>query len=199
MRQAGSKKIQGQTQRQTQTNTKTYTYKDKVKHKEKHKDQYKTYDVICFWKGDDNRSQIMKNKQNMQIMQNTQNMLNISPLFFSSKDQKSQISESEPSVNSRTCLVSRPSGLIVFAVRPSLPMIRWKLLTGGTYRLNHTNSLWTHFFLQLRSLTPGAFYNIMKCDLSQFLKLLTESLKRRSPFSLGALGSQMPAENLNIL
>ena len=69
-------------------------------------------------------SQIMKNKQNMQIMQNTQNMLNISPLFFSSKDQKSQISESEPSVNSRTCLVSRPSGLIVFAVRPSLPMIR---------------------------------------------------------------------------
>ena len=37
-------------------------------------------------------------------MQNMQNMPNISPLFFSSKDQKSKISESESSINSRTCL-----------------------------------------------------------------------------------------------
>ena len=37
-------------------------------------------------------------------MQNMQNMQNISPLFFSSKDQKSKISESESLINSRTCL-----------------------------------------------------------------------------------------------
>ena len=57
----------------------------KYKYKHKHKDIYKykynnslqTYDVIFFWKGDDNRSLIMKivqNMQNMQIMRNTQNM-----------------------------------------------------------------------------------------------------------------------------
>ena len=48
-----------------------YKYKDKDKHKDKYKDKYKnnrqTYDVICFWKGDDNRSLIMKIVQNMQI------------------------------------------------------------------------------------------------------------------------------------
>ena len=33
-----------------------------------------------------------------------QNMSNISPLFFSSKDQKSKISESDSSINSRACL-----------------------------------------------------------------------------------------------
>ena len=33
-----------------------------------------------------------------------QNMQNISPLFFLSKEQKSKISESESSINSRTCL-----------------------------------------------------------------------------------------------
>ena len=44
-----------------------YNYKDKHrdKHKDKYKDKYKnnrqTYDIICFWKGDDNRSLIMKN------------------------------------------------------------------------------------------------------------------------------------------
>ena len=43
--------------------------------------------------------------QYRQIIQNLQkNMQNISPLFFSSKDQKSKISESESSINSRTCL-----------------------------------------------------------------------------------------------
>ena len=48
-----------------------YKYKDKhkVKYKDKYKDKYKnnwqTYDVICFWKGDDNRILIMKNMQNM--------------------------------------------------------------------------------------------------------------------------------------
>ena len=95
MRQAGSKK---------------YKYKDKHK------------DVICFWKGDDNRSLIMKNvvniqsmqniqnmqnmqnTQNMQNMQNMQSMQNIPPLFFLSKDQKSKICEPESSINSRTCL-----------------------------------------------------------------------------------------------
>ena len=70
----------------------------KDKHKDKYKDKYKnnrqTYDVICFWKGDDNRSLIMKNVVNIQSMQNIQNMqnmqnmrymqnmLNISPMFF---------------------------------------------------------------------------------------------------------------------
>ena len=47
------------------------------------------YDVICFWKGGDDRSLIMKNVQNMQNMQNMQ---------------KPKISESESSINSRTCL-----------------------------------------------------------------------------------------------
>ena len=42
--------------------------------------------------------------QNMQNKQNMQNMQNISPLLFLSKDQKSKISESESSINSRTCL-----------------------------------------------------------------------------------------------
>ena len=57
-----------------------YKYKDKHKdkHKDKYKDKYKnsrqTYDVICFWKGDDNRSLIMKNVVNIQSMQNIQNM-----------------------------------------------------------------------------------------------------------------------------
>ena len=46
----------------------------------------------------------MQNKQNMQITQNMQNMQHIPPLFFLSKDQKSKISESESSINSRTCL-----------------------------------------------------------------------------------------------
>ena len=46
-----------------------YKYKDKDKHKDKYiyKDKYKnnpqTYDVICFGKGDDNRSRIMKDVQ----------------------------------------------------------------------------------------------------------------------------------------
>ena len=48
--------------------------------------------------------QIMQNMQNTQNMQNMRNMENISPLFFSSKEQKSKISESESSINSRTCL-----------------------------------------------------------------------------------------------
>ena len=43
----------------------------------------------------------MKNVQNKQ---NMQNMQNISPLFFLLKDQKSKISESDSSINSRTCL-----------------------------------------------------------------------------------------------
>ena len=47
----------------------------------------------------------MQNNQSMQNVQNMQNMQNISPaLFFSSKDQKSKISESESLINSRTCL-----------------------------------------------------------------------------------------------
>ena len=99
-----------------------YKYKDKQK--EKYNDKYKNnrhaYDIICFCKGDYNRSLIMKNVQNMQNnqnmqnlqnmqniqnIQNMQNMQNISPLFFSWKVQKSKISESESSINSRTCLV----------------------------------------------------------------------------------------------
>ena len=50
---------------------------------------------------DRQNTQNMQNRQNMQNMQNRQN---IPPLFFSSKDQKSKISESESSINSRTCL-----------------------------------------------------------------------------------------------
>ena len=66
-------------------------YKDKYTHKykDKYKNNQQTYDVICFWKGDDNRSLIMKNFVNMQSMQIMQNMQNISPLFFSSKVQQS--------------------------------------------------------------------------------------------------------------
>ena len=86
--------------------------------KDKYKKNRETYDVICFWKGDDNRSLIMKNVQNMQKMQNMQNnqnmqniqnmqnmqimqnmqkmqnlknmqnMKNISPLCFSSRREK---------------------------------------------------------------------------------------------------------------
>ena len=42
--------------------------------------------------------------QIMQKMQNMQNMKNMSPLFLSSKEQKTEISESQSSINSRTCL-----------------------------------------------------------------------------------------------
>ena len=49
-------------------------YKDKDKDKDKYKDKYKnnrqTYDVICFWNGNDKRSLIMQNMQNMHNMQN---------------------------------------------------------------------------------------------------------------------------------
>ena len=91
-------------------NTKTNTYNDRYKNNEQ------TYVVICFWKGDDKMSLIMQNMKNMQNMQNMQkmqnmqnmlsmqNMQNISPLLFLSKDQKSKISESESSINSRTYL-----------------------------------------------------------------------------------------------
>ena len=55
--------------------------KHKDKHKDKYKDKYKnnrqTYDVICFWKGDDKRSLIMINVQNMKDMQNMQNMQDV--------------------------------------------------------------------------------------------------------------------------
>ena len=58
-----------------------------------------TWYLIFFWKGDDNRSLIMKNVQNMQ------NMQNISQLFSRRKTKKlHKISESESSLNSRTCL-----------------------------------------------------------------------------------------------
>ena len=40
-------------------------------------DIQQTYDVICFWKGDDNRSLIMQNMQNVQNMQNMQSMKNM--------------------------------------------------------------------------------------------------------------------------
>ena len=69
--------------------------KDKDKEKDKYKDKYKnnrqTYDVICFWNGNDKRSLIMQN------MQNTKNMPNM-------EVQKSKISESASDINSRTCL-----------------------------------------------------------------------------------------------
>ena len=66
----------------------------KCKYKDKHKDKYKnnrqTYDVLCFWKGDDNRSLIMKNMQNMRIMQNMRNMQNMQniPHCFSRRKTK---------------------------------------------------------------------------------------------------------------
>ena len=78
-----------------------YKYKDKYKDKDKYKNTRQTYDVICFWKGDDNRSLIMKSEQNMQ---------NISPMFFLLKDQKSKISESE----------SRPFDLVYMKVNSIL-------------------------------------------------------------------------------
>ena len=59
MRQAGSKKNQ-------------YEDKHKDKYKDKCKNNRQTYDVICFWKGDDNRSLIMKKVQNMQTQIQTQ-------------------------------------------------------------------------------------------------------------------------------
>ena len=56
-------------------------YKDKHKDKYNNKDKYKnnrqTYDIICFWRGDDNRSLIMKNVVNIQSKQNIQNMQNM--------------------------------------------------------------------------------------------------------------------------
>ena len=52
-------------------------------------------------------------------MQNMQNMQNISPLFFSSKDQKSKISESESLINSRTCLGHLV--LLISVISPSKP------------------------------------------------------------------------------
>ena len=47
------------------TNTKTNTYNDK------YRTNRHTYDVICFWKGDDKRSLILQNMQVMPNMQNT--------------------------------------------------------------------------------------------------------------------------------
>ena len=52
-----------------------YKYKDK--HEEKYKNNRQAYGIICFWRGDDNRSVIRKNVQNMQNMQNMQNIQNI--------------------------------------------------------------------------------------------------------------------------
>ena len=49
-------------------------------------------------------SLIMKNMRHMQNMQNMQNVQNMQNIYFSAKDQKSKISESESSINSRTCL-----------------------------------------------------------------------------------------------
>ena len=86
MWQAGYKKIQIQTQTQIQRQIQEHRT---------------AYDVICFWKGDDNRSLIMKSEQNMQ---------NISPMFFLLKDQKSKISESE----------SRPFDLVYMKVNSIL-------------------------------------------------------------------------------
>ena len=62
MWQAVSKKIQIQTQTQIQRQIQEHRT---------------AYDVICFWKGDDKRSLIMKNVQNMKDMQNMQNMQNM--------------------------------------------------------------------------------------------------------------------------
>ena len=56
-----------------------YQYKDKYNDKDKYKNNRQSSDVVCFWKGDDNRSVIRKNVQNMQ---NMQNMQIIPPLFF---------------------------------------------------------------------------------------------------------------------
>ena len=76
----------------------------KYKYRDKYRSNRQAYDDMCFCKGDDKRSLIMQNMQNRQNMQNMQNKQNISPLFFSSKDQKSKISESESLINSQTCL-----------------------------------------------------------------------------------------------
>ena len=62
---------QGLENTNTNTNTKTNIYNDK------YKKNGQTYAVICFWKGDDKMSLIMKNMWNMQNMQLIQNMQNL--------------------------------------------------------------------------------------------------------------------------
>ena len=44
-----------------------------IRRKFKYRDYRTMYDVICFWKGGDDRSLIMKNVQNMQNMQKSKN------------------------------------------------------------------------------------------------------------------------------
>ena len=68
--------------------------KKQYEDKDKYKYNRQAYDIMCFWKGDDNRSLIMKNVQNMQNMQNMrnmrnmQNLQNISQLFSRQKTKK---------------------------------------------------------------------------------------------------------------
>ena len=50
---------QGLENTNTNRNKKTNIYNDKYRNKRQ------TYDVICFWKGDDKRSLIMQNMQNV--------------------------------------------------------------------------------------------------------------------------------------
>ena len=63
----------------------------------KYKNNRQTYDVICFWKGDDKRGLIVKKMQNMHDLQNMQNMKNM---------QNSQIMENRQKM-CRICKISK--------------------------------------------------------------------------------------------
>ena len=73
------------------------------KYKDKYKNNRHAYDIICFWKGDDNTSLIMKNVQNMQNKQNMQNMQNmqISPNYFFHRKSKNLRSLNQNQVSTR--------------------------------------------------------------------------------------------------
>ena len=67
-----------------------------IRRKFKYRDYRTMYDVICFWKGGDDRSLIMKNVQNMQNMQKSKNQRYLN---------QNQVSTRGP--------VSRPFGLVI--------------------------------------------------------------------------------------
>ena len=83
-----------------------YRYKDKHNDKYKYKDKYKnkqqTYDAICFWKGDDKRSLIMKNMQNIKNMQIFAS-ISFSVLHLLNQNAKKSKVQC-PHLYSRTCL-----------------------------------------------------------------------------------------------
>ena len=67
-----------------------------------------TYDGMCFRKGNDNRSLIMKNVQNMQNMQDMQNMQNMQTM--QNKQNMLNMQDMQSKQNIRIADLSRPFG-----------------------------------------------------------------------------------------